>query len=357
MSLNLPTPKLFAIENSNRDFSKKESWGKNQFNNAFPASLACYMYHKELDPVYITLDENLKTVHKKINVMDLFGIDPLSKSLYFAFERDYVHYQPLMIGSTESVDLVTIDLSTNNCLSGIEIKLTALPDNTTCELTEDKYGCELVVRPPTIVYLALSIATTFTSEELLKQLGNTCENIEDWSEIEHVLPYIPSMVDNLDNLLKTKIGEEKPIVMQPVWKTLGKSPQLNDNCLDIFVWGDFAFTRLFVDITKTNIRMGLKSITRPVRTLVWLIKMLYDIAKNGSMDFKSIIDRLTYNTKNDKAFAVSGMVTHLFMKSEELTNPRIKKDEIKNIILNRGEDFLSPERRFDAVIKNTPGLF
>lgn len=262
-----------------------------------------------------------------------------------------------MKGSMETIDLVTIDLNTNTCLRGIEIKLTALPDNTTCELPDDQYGCEIVVRPPTIVYLALSLATTFSSQEILQNFQATCHKITDWTEIEEVLPHIESMVNDLDNLLQMKIGYDKPFILQPIWKTKGKSPTLHENCLDIFVWSDFAFTRLFVDITKSNIESGLRSISRPVRTVVWLIKMLYDIAINGAVDYSSIIDRLTYNTKNDKAFSVNGMMSHKYMKSDELTNPRVGKHEIKNIILNGGQEFLSPERRFDAVIKNTPGLF
>jgi len=31
---------LFGLNNSNRDFSKAESWGKNQFNSSFPATLS-----------------------------------------------------------------------------------------------------------------------------------------------------------------------------------------------------------------------------------------------------------------------------------------------------------------------------
>ena len=34
---------LYGLENTNRDFTKKESWGKNQFNSSFPASLCCYL--------------------------------------------------------------------------------------------------------------------------------------------------------------------------------------------------------------------------------------------------------------------------------------------------------------------------
>ena len=66
---------------------------------------------------------------------------------------------------------------------------------------------------------------------------------------------------------------------------------------------------------------------------------------------------LSYNTKNDKAFALSGRVTHQFMKGEILQKPRITKDEIKNIILGGGHSLLSPERRFDAVLANSLDLF
>jgi hypothetical protein len=45
------------------------------------------------------------------------------------------------------------------------------------------------------------------------------------------------------------------------------------------------------------------------------------------------------------------------MKSESLKQPRIKKQEIKIIILGRGQNLLSPERRFDAIIYNSPDIF
>ena len=40
------SPGLFGLSKTNRDFSKKESWGKNQFNSSFPASLCCYLDSK-----------------------------------------------------------------------------------------------------------------------------------------------------------------------------------------------------------------------------------------------------------------------------------------------------------------------
>ena len=45
------------------------------------------------------------------------------------------------------------------------------------------------------------------------------------------------------------------------------------------------------------------------------------------------------------------------MVSERLETPIITKAEIKNIILGGGQNLLSPERRFDAIIFNSPELF
>jgi hypothetical protein len=45
------------------------------------------------------------------------------------------------------------------------------------------------------------------------------------------------------------------------------------------------------------------------------------------------------------------------MSCKNLTKPRIHKDEIKHIILGGGQNLLSPERRFDAIVFNSPELF
>ena len=45
-----------------------------------------------------------------------------------------------------------INRTTNENLIGLEVKLTALPDNTTKKESEDKYSCKIVVRPPTISF-------------------------------------------------------------------------------------------------------------------------------------------------------------------------------------------------------------
>lgn len=351
---------LFGLLQSNRDFSQRESWGKNQFNNSFPASLACYMHHLGLKLIYLTLNQELKIKHEQIDVTDIFGIAPLATNLFFAFESDYVPYRKIVIGKLPRVDLVTHDIDQDlACLRGIEIKLTALPDNSTYRLTDDKYGCEIVTRPDTIVYLALSIAYHFddSRNRLLNYLEPVCSRIEDWTSIRCVLPFISQMVDCLDTLLSEHLEFQSPLVMQPVWKTVGKTSKLYHNCLDIFVWSNFGFTRLFVDITKRLAKKSEENIQRPIRSVIWLIKMLYDFALNGKINHKLIIDTLTYHTKNDKAFALSGANTRSYMACDALIKPRITKEEIKNIILGGGHNYLSPERRFDAIILSNPEIF
>lgn len=46
-------PRLFGLTNSNRDFSLKDTWGKNQFNSSFPIALCCYMASKGIDVNYL----------------------------------------------------------------------------------------------------------------------------------------------------------------------------------------------------------------------------------------------------------------------------------------------------------------
>jgi len=142
-------------------------------------------------------------------------------------------------------------------------------------------------------------------------------------------------------------------MLQPIWKTEGKNLTLHSNAFDIFVWSNFAFTRLFFrEANSTRIR-----VSRGARSVAWLFKMLYDFALKGKIDHKKIIDGMSFNTRNDKAFAVNGMVTQPLMASPELLMPRVKREEIKNIIRGGGERLLSPERRLDAAILNTHGLF
>ncbi len=344
-------PALFGLSNSNRDFGNVDSWGKNQFNSSFPASLCCYLASKNLKANYF-VHLNKAFQCKEISIEDAFGIPVTSNDIYFAFEAAHMPFQKYIKGSLPRTDLVIQKKSTGECLRGLEVKLTALPDNTTCALPDDDYGSEIVIRPDTIVYLACSIASSLGTK--INSLIDKKIQISDWSDPSEVLQHIENIVLNLKRIA-SKVDNQKPFLLQPVWKTLGKSPQLAENCLDVFIWSDLSFMFFISEVASTN-KDALK-ITRQTRTAIWLFKMLLDVAKQGSFDQSNIIDNLSYNTKNDKAFASAGSVTNKFMRGPNLTLPRIQKSEIKKIILGGGQELLSPERRFDAIIYNSPELF
>jgi hypothetical protein len=348
---------FFGIKHSNRDFTDINSWGKNQFNSSFPAALACYMNSKNLKANYIYLNKKNLISNSEISFQEIFGIDPTSEDIFFAFETVHTPYEQFLIGNIPRIDLVIQNRETGNCLAGLEVKLTALPDNSTCDLLESEYGCEIVIRPDTIVYLACSIVRLYKNdlEGLNKNISSILNEDKDWSNGQEIIDFIPEIVLSINSIIVDSLDSQTPFILQPIWKTEGKSPKLSNNCLDIFVWSNIAFTKFIVDFTLKNLQT--KKITRQNRTLIWLFKMIQDFGKNGSFNHQKIIDGLSYNTKNDKAFSANGKITHQYMKSKNLTKPRIEKAEIKNIILGGGHKFLSPERRFDAIIFNSEGIF
>lgn len=188
-----------------------------------------------------------------------------------------------------------------------------MPDNTTCELEDSLYGSELVVRPDTIVYLACSIALSFKNK--LKKYIPKLE-INDWSDALQVLLHISTIVDTIKIISIALEKDQTPFLLQPIWKTNGKSPELAEQCLDIFVWSDAGFSNFISIIANKN--SNVNKINKQTRTAIWLYKMLQDINEHGKFDHSKIIDSLSYNTKNDKAFASSGKITNVHMASTRL---------------------------------------
>lgn len=158
-------PGLFGITHSNRDFSLKDTWGKNQFNSSFPAALACYLYSKELKAVYYKTDSSMQTVIEHIGIEDLYKADPLGDDTYFAFETQFTPFQKYVLGSIPRNDLVI--MNGTQSVSSLEIKLTALPDNPTCDFSEDAYGSEIVIRPdpssisPVLLFMLATMIVMF----------------------------------------------------------------------------------------------------------------------------------------------------------------------------------------------------
>ena len=352
------TSALFELNpsNTNKDFREAKAWGKNSFNNCFPIALLCYMQSQNIAPVYLAVDKKWNIAPKKIDVNSVFGHPYDSEDIYFAFEYTYGQNQQFVKGTLPRIDLVVMDNadSENPWLRALEIKLTALPDNSTCNLSEDQYGCELVVRPNTIIHLTLEMVRQYAEhqDELSNSLRPIFQNNFDWESEDSMLEKIPQIIQTIRTLLLAKIDDQIPFVIQPIWKTIGKSSRLHENCLDVFVWSTFAFAKLLLDKVEQG---RAREFSRAKRSVLWIAKMLSDFATDGKIDPQTV--SVGFARQTDKAFVLNGRKTHLYMSCSELVRPRIKKTEIKNIILGQGEKLLSPERRFDAILVNSPELF
>ena len=349
-------PGLFGQKHSSRDYTKADSWGKNQFNSSFPASLVAYMYSKGIKPIYIKANKKNTIVHDEIESVDLFGIEPLSENAYYNYEAGFAPYEKFYQGEREHIDLVMLDYETGKPLSGLEVKLTALPDNTTKSQPESDWGTEIVMRPPTICFLACSICENYSTpkgKERLRSMLRQVPQINHWEEIDEVLPHYTKILDSVLAISTDMCNKQKPLIIQPIWKTDGNKMRLKDDCLDVFVWSNLSIIQMCCTEDASNIRR----LNRFHRTIIWIYKMLLDYVTYDTFDYKRIIRLQSYNLANDKAFSMPGAKSRVFLKEEQILKPRISKYEIKNIILGGGQDLLSPERRFDAVLVNSPDIF
>ena len=167
--------------------------------------------------------------------------------------------------------------------------------------------------------------------------------ISDWTNADEVIQHIRPILNNDIKRIFVKLEtKQSPFLLQPIWKTNGKSPELTTNCLDVFFWSDAGFY-LQVITEIANGDSSANKITRQTRTAIWLYKMLCDIVKNKKFHHQQIIDNLSYNTKNDKAFASSGYITNRYMACDRLKKPVKRDPDIKNIIFGGGQTLLSPE--------------
>ena len=357
MDDNKNIPGLFGQKHSSRDYSKAECWGKNQFNSSFPASLVAYMYSKDIKPIYIKTNKDNETVHTLIDSNDLLGIDPLSDNAYYNYEAGFSPYEKFYQGEREKIDLVMMNNKTDALLSGLEVKLTALPDNTTKNLSENEWGTEIVMRPPTICFLACSICANYEKpkdKERLRKMLRNVPQINHWEEINEVLPNYGKILDAVLAISSDMYKNQKPIIIQPIWKTEGKAPELAENCLDVFVWTNFSLVGLILDSLDEE---EVNGISRPQRAALRLARFLYEASRGGVVYQKPIYDGMTYDTLNDKEFSVGGRKTNQFMSCSRLTCPVVTTKEIKHIVLGGGQKFLSPERRFDSILFFSKDLF
>jgi hypothetical protein len=143
---------------------------------------------------------------------------------------------------------------------------------------------------------------------------------------------------------------QKPLIMQPIWKTAGQNPNLADNAFDIFVWSDYAFTRLFLDASRVIQHGRIRRVSRQMRSSLRFARCLYEISRSRIVNLNDIYSEMAFGYQTDKEFSVNGRITNRYMGCDRLETPILPKEVVYDLILNGGEELLRPERRFDQTI-------
>lgn len=340
-------PGLYGISASNR--SNAELWGKNQFNSSFPIALACYMRDHGHKAVYLTLDENLDVVVSELSFDEVFNSSLPNNDLYFSFESRFDPYKKYASDDIGGIDLV-VKSRAGEFLRPLEIKLTVLPDSGTSKKAEEKWGSELVIRPATTKYCALGIADSCFEhmDEIRTRFEPIGVNMQDWGNRVEISSKLEPMLSCINQFEKDYIAHQKPILLQPIWKTRGQSPMLAEQAFDLFIWSDFALSRLFLDNAWEN-RESTK-INRQMRSAARFFRFMYQMSTSRKVALSKIYHEMDFGRQTDKEFAVSGGITNRYMASARLRKPLLPSSIVSEIILNGGEEELKPERRFDQTL-------
>lgn len=173
-----------------------------------------------------------------------------------------------------------------------------------------------------------------------------------WDDETYMLEKLPYIVDAADKIICNGLSVQSPFVLNALWRTQGKSTIFDEECFDVFFWSDLAFMQLFTRATKRAILSNSSEIGRPARSVIWLIKSLFDYSAQGKVTFDRTHSLITYGGQSDKAGAFSGNSVMELISCRNFLHPRVVSNAYSAIITKDGIEMLSPERRLDAFIKS-----
>ena len=355
---NIQTP--FGLQKTNRS-SVADLMSKNNFTTEAPLIFAMYMdrvLHRGPVLIEATVSDQQQLTTRQIEVplRDIFGTEP--ENVRFEFEQTYQQYDRFAYHGqrhdrhANRSDVVVINSATNQPVSAFEVKLCVIPNSGTANRPHDEQSLEIVVRPPTIEQLAFSIADTYGNEGkqqlrqiIVEKLGGDVQGYR-WSDKHFMMEHMHDIKSAVEAISLAKITEQKPFCLTGIWRTKGQSELLESYCFDTFAWTNLAFLQLLSDSPSDN------TISRPDRSLVWLIKALLDYTIQNQVNFNQAHSEITFDSQTDKAGAFSGAKTYKFMNGERFNHPLISSTAINQLIPQQCMDELKPERRLDAALKN-----
>ena len=346
-------PKLYGLTAENTNRTGKDLWGKNQFNSTFPVSLCLRMRNDGVNPVYVHLDQKLE-IRNSVEALSMdrvLGGD--EDDMYYRFESAFAPYSEFVGDSLEKIDLVV--LKSGRPFRPLEVKLTVVPDSSTADDGEARWGPEMVVRPVSSAYAMMGIARRLRESEnrpILKQVESTLRpaysNVSGWNNVAEIGNKRDKLTDALSDSIKIARQVQEPYLLQPIWKTEGQSLKFCRQCFDVFVWSDAAIMNIPLERHRNAGRSG--KVSRHLREVARHVKAFYEACALGHFNYHDTYGGMSLGSQTDKSFSISGKVTRTYLNHVRLRKPHYSTDILHEIILNGGEKMLKPERRFDAAV-------
>ncbi|UEA45463.1 HindVP family restriction endonuclease [Collinsella stercoris] len=353
---------LYGLEHANHRFdgSDPKAFGKNIFTNAFPLALIVYMDDLGYGPMYIEAaadsSNRLHTTQSETPLHQLLNCN--AHDVEWLFESSFDKYRHFSNGLPARSDVVIRDINSNRQLGALEIKLVTIPNSATAHRAKDQQSCEIVVRPPSIEQLCFSIANTYGPKRR-HELGDIISSHlsfpmdYEWKNETFMLKHLQCVISAAEEIALKGIPSQAPFALTAIWRTKGQASILDTECFDAFVWSDMAFVQLFIDAARRNDK---PPISRPSRSLIWLIKALFDYSAQGIVTFEKTRSEITYGAQTDKAGSFSGESLSPFLQGNTFLHPRIPDVDYSKIVDPSGIDLLKPERRLDGALVSAKTL-
>ena len=345
-------PGLYGLTEGNSSRHGDDLWGKNRFNSTFPLSLCLLMRDRGIAPVSVVTQNGVVKATEESTWSMAEVIGKADDEPFYRFETTFNPYARLSRNAADRIDLV-VEVNGEHRIP-LEVKLTVVPDSGTAGRPENEWAPELVVRPVTSAYAMMGVATSLltsaTDRESAKDILRDVYNAvgREWNSKDKIERNKERLHQALDALLRQAERFQRPFLLQPIWRTQGQSLEFCQQCFDVFVWSDVAIMNILVNEYATEGRGR----SRVLREIARHVRALYDVLTANDYDYNDTYKGMAGDVQTDKAFSVRGLRSRRYLAHPRLQEPALSIEELRNIILNDGEEKLKPERRFDAAVVN-----
>lgn len=334
---------LYGIRKTN--LGTKELFSREMFPRSVTVALANYMGDRHIPLNYIHMNSDRRCIVSDMDTSEMYGCPAVEMSrMTFDFDSRNDDWMEMADGIPES-DLVLRDfMGRPRCC--LDLKTSVVPDAVTKDLPLDLQGPEIGLDNGALQGIGLSMASSLMgdSENALGMLGEGIPDDIDWRDWSSVSRHVGDIVCNLDVIEARYRDLQRPRMLQAVWRTETDGPFMTDNAMDLFVWSDFALTRLFLDVNR---RFSDSRPTRPLRSSVRLFLIIISILEGRRPSLGSLTDATDYGLGGRREFMVNGKTTNRMMPSDRLAHPAVSALDSTFLISSGAERMIMPERSLE----------